>query len=273
MSEFILINEDNEELEDLKLLKRLLKRKKKNKKKKDKYKDIGITTSFNEDTTVFYKSIRKAKIDPILNDELLIDTAYQFPYMWDPYTGIINGKDPYGSLYFDPDILIYSFWIKRLNNLWINEIDENDGYYSGYYSDGVGAGENFTIVGRGSHPERYIFRIPIIDIYLTEDHNEQITTLGPKLDYNEIENIYNLALKQKNNYKKKFKNNRPNLIKMKFLYDIAISKNPEEFLKKNKSIIKTFTDLHFNLCTCSNCNKISMNIRLNRYAIEILKKI
>ena len=32
--------------------------------------------------------------------------------------------DPYGPLYFDPDSLIYSIWIKRLNNLWVEGKEE-----------------------------------------------------------------------------------------------------------------------------------------------------
>ena len=186
--------------------------------------------------------------------------------------GEIQEKDPYGPLCFDPDNLTYAFWKKRLSNLWIVENDSQEGFYEGYFGSGLGSGENFYIVGRGAHPERYIFRIPIIDIYLTDDHNEQITTLGPKLTDEDVENIYNLSLKNPNNYKKKFKRNRPNLIIMKILFDISISKDPEKIIKKKKDILSEYNSkMNFNLCHCNNCNKINIKTRYNMRAVTFLK--
>ena len=211
--------------------------------------------------------------------------------MWDPYTGHREDIDPYGPLYFDPDSLIYTIWIKRLNNLWVEGKEELGYHTQGYYSDGVGAGQNFEIVGRGSHPEWYLFRLPIVDLYLTEDHNEQIPTMGPVLTDEEVNEIYELSLKSKYKYKNKFKNKRPNFILIKFLYDIAISKNPKKKVisiinkidklntrRENKIYIKNYINSLSKgaLCTCEFCKKKSeseLNYLLNTKAVSLLKNI
>jgi hypothetical protein len=50
----------------------------------------------------------------------------------------------------------------------------------------VGSGENINIIGRGECPEKYLFRLPIIDCYLEKDYNKSIITMGPKLTIEEI---------------------------------------------------------------------------------------
>ena len=58
-----------------------------------------------------------------------------------------------------------------MRELWHNETDEgeNGGFWQGYYGNAVGAGEKFLVPGRGIHPEWYLFRLPIIDCYLTNN--------------------------------------------------------------------------------------------------------
>jgi len=165
-------------------------------------------------------------MDPIIQIELDDDCAFKFDYMWDPYTGQRTEKDPFGPLYFDPDSLIHYYYINRLKNLWTEPVDENGGYYEGYYDMLVGSGDNINIIGRGECPEKYLFRIPIIDCYLEKDYNKSIITMGPKLTDNEVMMIDELAKKSPNNYKLMFKKNRPSLYEMKKLYDQAISSNP-----------------------------------------------
>lgn len=173
-----------------------------------------------------YKVLRKTKMDPITYMELDEKYAFAFPYKWDPYTGERIGIDENGPLYFDPDILIKHFYTKRLDKLWIMPSDETSGYYTGYYDDAVGLGNTFKLNGRGAHPEWYLFRIPIIDCYLMENHNKQLITFGPMLTNEEIEEIEQLANLRKNNYIQLFGKPRPSLVKMKNLYDNAISKTP-----------------------------------------------
>ena len=189
--------------------------------------------NYDKETTDRYKVMRLRKMDPLTYDIIDDNYAFKFKCKWDPYTGERLEEDPYGPLYFDPDILIHYFYFKRLDKLWVHPKDEmNSGYYQGYYDDGVGAGDEFYVSGRGSHPEWYIFRIPINDCYLPKDHNRQFITFGPKLTDDEIIEIDRLANLRENNYRMLFGRKRPSLRRMKELYDLAITKEPN----KNKYI-------------------------------------
>ena len=182
---------------------------------------------YDEITIKKYKAFRYRKMDPISYTEVEEDYAFKFEHIWDPYTGERKDQlDSDGPLYFDPDILINYFLTKILTKLWVQPSDEHGGYYQGYYDDGAGAGEDFYVAGRGHHPEWYLFRLPIIDCYLTKDHNKQYITFGPKLTDSEIMKIDELARKRPKNFFSLFNKNRPSLVIMKALYDKAISKKP-----------------------------------------------
>ena len=180
-----------------------------------------------------YESYRRNKIDPILLQELPLNgmkenDLFKFEYEWDPYTGIrSNKKDPNGPLYFDPNALINYFYTNRLNNLWIKDYYDGNDYIQGHYGDALGKYPNFEIKGRGPHPEWYLFRLPIIDCYLEKDSSLQIVTMGPILSAKEIKEIFNLSKRYKNFYKDTFGIKRPNILKMKELYDRAINPNTE----------------------------------------------
>ncbi len=195
---------------------------------KNKYKmSNGYEIEYDKETNGYYRAVRKAQVDPILEMEVDDKYAFKFPFQWDPYTGKRGGIDPYGPLYFDPDSLIKHFFTIRLNNLWIN----SSGEFEGHYGDALGNGPDFEIKGRGIYPEYYIFRLPIIDCYLTKDNNEQNVTFGPKLNDDEIVQIYNLAkrkdkIKGINCYKSMFRYNRPDLLNLKKYWDMATSQVP-----------------------------------------------
>jgi hypothetical protein len=181
---------------------------------------------YEDRTTEYYKTLRFRKMDPLINIDLEDDNSFKFKYTWDPYTGERKESDPYGPLYFDPDSLIHYYYINRLKNLWNEPVDETGGYYEGYYDMLVGSGENINIVGRGECPEKYLFRIPIIDCYLEKDYNKSIITMGPRLTDDEAKEIDRIAQKNPSNYKQMFRKNRPSLYEMKKLYDEAINLNP-----------------------------------------------
>jgi len=187
---------------------------------------------YDKETNEKYRVLRLRKMDPLLYNEVDDQYAFKFKYKWDPYTGERLEEDPNGPIYFDPDYLIKYFHTKRLDKLWVQPTDESNGYFEGYYDAGVGAGEDFHLASRGAHPEWYIFRIPIIDCYLTKDHNRQFITFGPKLTNEEILEIERLANLRADNYRMLFNRNRPSLNQMKELYDLAIAREP------NKSIIE-----------------------------------
>jgi len=175
-----------------------------------------------------YSNFRNKNLDPILLEELPIEgyqdkKIFKFKYKWNPYTGDRKEKDPNGYLAFDPDTLIQHFYSNRLNYLWESSSDNT---YTGYYGDALGNGPNFEIVGRGKHPDWYLFRLPIIDCYLIKDHCNQSVTMGPILEVKEIKEIDRLAKKYGNNYKNKFNKKRPSLFKLYKLYQNAINSNP-----------------------------------------------
>ncbi len=205
-----------------------------------------------EDRTIeYYKTLRLRKMDPFVLIDLEDDCAFKFEYTWDPYTGERKEKDPFGPLYFDPDSLIHYFYINRLKNLWTEPSDENGGYYQGYYDMLVGSGENINIVGRGECPEKYLFRIPIIDCYLEKDYNKSIITMGPKLTMEEVKLIDNLANQNPDNYRKMFRKQRPSLYEMKKYYDDAISSNPK--IKHKEDISEdTIKEIKYKI----NCNAV-----------------
>lgn len=189
------------------------------------------------DTKVKYLGLRKSKCDPIGMYKVNIKNAFIYPYRWDPYTGEILGTDLYGPLYFDPDLLIKTFYTNRLNNLWVNPSNDSNGYYEGYYDDALGIGDTFFVSGRGHFNEWYIFRLPIVDCYLSKDHNLQMITMGPKLTLEEVEKIDKLANIKPNNYKSIFGKPRPSLVEINKLYNTAIS-NKTENIGVNKEAVK-----------------------------------
>lgn len=212
---------------------------------------------YNDTTTQFYRVLRERKLDVINQNEIEDpNTMFKFEYRWDPYTGEREDKDPYGPLYFHPDDLIYCWYLKRLNGLWVEPKDEASGYFSGYYDFHVGTGKNIEVIGRGTYPESYLFRLPVNDCYLMKDQDLSIVTMGPELTNDEIFEIYNLAEKyHKNNYKLTYKKNRPNLMAMKEYYDIALDKSPKVLIyQKDKT-------------------EQELKIEANRCGVELLKNV
>jgi hypothetical protein len=181
--------------------------------------------TYDERTTDYYKVLRTSKLDPFTNNEVDEKYAFKFYEKWDSITGIKQEKDPFGALYFDPDNLVFHFYTNRLNDLWVEPVDEEDGYYEGYYDMAVGSGEDIEIVGRGACPDKYLFRLPIIDCYVLKEQKSNIITMGPKLTQKEIIEIDKLV-KTKNTYFKTFGKNPPDLLKMFNLYNQAINKTP-----------------------------------------------
>lgn len=221
---------------------------------------------YNEITTRFYRTLREGKLDVIMQDnfEFNPERGFKFKEKWDPYTGERHCADPYGPLYFHPDNLIYYFYINRLNTLWTNEIDENNGVFQGYYNDAVGAGDDMLIKGRGTYSERYLFRLPVTNCYLEEGCDLSIPVMGPKLTDDEVEQIDMLAEKYfTNNYRQQYGKKRPSLKLMKRLYDQAISKNPD--LTKLNDFVegKRYTE-----------NQLSnFKNRANRIAVDTIRKM
>jgi hypothetical protein len=217
---------------------------------------------YDKKTNEFYKRLRETKTNALMYDTYNFDpnTAFKFPYSWDPYTGERMEEDPFGPLYFHPDDLIYFFYINRLNLLWTEPSDEVSGFYQGYYGDGVGSGENIYIHGRGNCSELYLFRLPIVDCYISPDADLSLITMGPKLTEIELAEIDRLAnTYHGNNYFKCYGKHRPSLVKMKKIYDESINENPDIFEFKK-------------MCK-NNMSDKEYKISVNRRYVDLLKEI
>lgn len=205
--------------------------------KKHKYDD---KYNFDSNTTSYYVATRTTKMDPITFDNHN-KSFFEFTEMWDPYTGDRKEIDPHGPICFNPCNLIKFFYMKRLDGLWKKGTDDNTGVYQGYYDDAVGAGKNIEIVGRGMFPERYLFRLPIYDCYLTDDHNSNYVTMGPVLTENEIIKIDELAESLDNtplSYKNLHGIDKPKLHKIMILYNEAIANDIPDKDKKNREAVE-----------------------------------
>jgi hypothetical protein len=188
------------------------------------YKDNKLI-QYNSSTMEFYRVLREKKMDTFMQSEdFKSECAFKFPYQWDPYTGERRELDPFGSLYFFPDDLIHLFYINRLNGLWTEPKDTANGYFQGMYGDALGAGTDINIIGRGHYPELYLFRLPIPDCYLTDDHNISFITMGPVLTRDELIEIDRLAeTHYRNNYALTYGRVRPSLLTMFTQYELALN--------------------------------------------------
>jgi hypothetical protein len=130
-------------------------------------------------------------------------------------------EDINGPLYFNPLTLCHHFFTTRLNHLLCK--DDQD---FPFFGDGVGNGPDFEIKGRGFHNDWYLFRLPIIDAYISNKEYGCGVTMGPILNDYEVDEIYRLSLKMKKEYMKKYKRKLPDLLLMKKWYSLAIDKNP-----------------------------------------------
>lgn len=165
-----------------------------------------------------YHEYHNKYIDPILKIELDKTKAlYEYKYVWEPYNGSYLGIDPRGPLYFDPCCLVYYFFINRLKKIYVLPTDD----FEGYYDDGVGLGETFYRKDIGYNLQWYLFRLPLQ--FANYNKNLQQTTIGPKLLYHDIENIYNLALTY-NNFKDTYNIEMPDLLYIYQIYHQAIGK-------------------------------------------------
>jgi hypothetical protein len=221
----------------------------------------GSKIDYDHETLEYFRALRKTHCDPITLEEVDESIAFKFPFEWDPYTGERRGEDPYGALYFNPDILIHTWHSNRLNHLWEELVDNATGHRDGYYSDALGNGPNFHIKGRGEFPEWFLFRLPITDCYLTKDHNSMVVTLGPILTYIEVCQIYSLAESMGNSYAGIFNNNRPNIVDIYKYYKIATNPKPD---------IKDNADYHKDM---SNDEQVQLRTRVNKEAVELLKRM
>jgi len=152
----------------------------------------NFDNNYNYDNTTIetYRIKRIFKIDPLIDQEVPDNLAFKFAFIWNPYTGIRESIDIIGPLCFNVINLYDYYFINRFKGLWNEPTNE----YQGFYGELIGTGKNIKINSRGSNPEKYLFRIPIIDCYLPSDHNFSFVTMGPELSDTEISQIDNIII-------------------------------------------------------------------------------
>lgn len=179
-------------------------------------------SQYDETTTELYRTYRLIKIDPIMKETVPENLIFEFKYMWDPITGKRLGVDNYGSLIFNALNLYDYYYINRTNGLWYPPSEQ----FQGYYGDLLGCGTNLFVNSRPC-PEKYLYRLPIIDCYLKKSHSHSLITMGPMLTDEEINSIDSIV--------KSVKKNKPTLKLLKEYYDQALNDCPDisELKKKN----------------------------------------
>ncbi len=211
---------------------------------------------YDDTTTETYRIKRLFKIDPLTDIEVKEEVAFKFYNKWDPYSGLIYELDPIGPLYFDAINLYNYYFLNRYKGLWIPPHDQ----FQGYYGDAVGTGKKIKIISRGIYPERYLFRLPIIDCYLQNDHKNSLVTMGPELSNDDIAQIDLIVMSK---HPSRTLTNFVPLSTLKTYYDNALEMSPNQESNEIKNIISKFPNL----------NQIEINLKYNRYWVDKLVKI
>ena len=221
----------------------------------------NIIKKYDKTTTETYRIKRIFKIDPLNDTEIESSLLFPFKYKWDPYTGEREELDEVGPLCFNAFNLYDYYFNNRYKGLW----NPSEGLYEGFYGDLIGSGKNLHIKSRGFHPEKYLFRLPIIDCYLPDNHNYSIITMGPVLNSEEIDHIdkiinSNHSYKHKKNWN--IKNLTP-LSTLKLYYDNAINSSPDPNCKEIIELRQQFPSF----------NNMEINDKYNRYFVDKLVKL
>lgn len=195
--------------------------------------NINHTSKYDNTTKETYRIKRQFKIDPLTDQEIPNNMIFEYKYRWDPYTGEVLDEDPIGPLCFNALTLYNYYYSNRFKGLW----NPPAGQFEGYYGDLVGTGTNLEIKSRGANPEKYLFRIPIIDCYLPPEHNLSIITLGPILTDDDIDLIDKIVMVKGRNSNLKLKT-------IKEYYDCAITNNLTDprFIKFKEKLSSAFTE-------------------------------
>lgn len=211
---------------------------------------------YNKETNETYRIKRLYKIDPITDMEIPPAQCFEFKYKWNPYNGLRDGLDEIGPLCFNAINLYDYYYMNRYNGLWT---PPQDGF-QGMYGDMVGSGKIVNVKSRGTFPEKYLYRLPIIDCYLPITHNLSLVTMGPELTDNEITQIDTII---KKSHPKKSHSKFASLTLLKYYYDRALDISPDpdlDEIKELKAKYPNFTDQE-------------INAKFNRYYVDKLVNI
>jgi len=215
-----------------------------------------IPIEYDKTTNETYRVKRLFKIDPITDQEVPDNLAFKFIFSWNPCTGVRGTPDIIGPLYFNVINLYDYYYLNRYNGLW-NQPQEQ---FQGYYGDYVGTGKNIKITSRGYNPEKYLFRLPIIDCYLLNNHNYSVITMGPELTDDEISQCDKIIIQS---HPKKSLSNFASLTLLKYYYDRALDVSPDPNCDEIKELKQKYPSL----------SQREINEKYNRYWVDKLVKL
>jgi hypothetical protein len=208
--------------------------------------DKTLNDEYNLTTTEKYRVKRILEIDALTDQEIKQNNmTFKYYNKWNPYNGEITGIDEIGPLCFNA-LTLYNYYLKNcLNGLWM----QPDLFYEGTYGEYLGCGKTFSLLSRNESPEKYIFRIPIIDCYILKIYeNKNIITYGPELTEDDI-NAIDILIEPKI---------KMPLKTIKYYYDMALSENPDYIVNAK----------------CNHYNKnMTQKENMNKYYVDQLFKI
>lgn len=216
----------------------------------------NFDTKYDNTTNESYRIKRLFKIDPFTDKKISSNLIFEFINIWNPYTGLREGLDPIGPLCFDAINLYDYYYTNRYKGLWYPPVDQ----FQGYYGNLLGAGKSVKIKSRGTNPEKYLFRLPIIDCYLKPNHNYSVITMGPELTDQEISQIDMIVLKY---HPKKSIENFACLTQIKYYYDNALNSSPDSNSDEIIEMKKKYPTL----------NDAEINEKYNKYWVDKLVKL
>jgi len=213
--------------------------------------------NYDVTTNETYRIKRLFSIDPITDQEVPNNLAFKFIFAWNPYTGNRCEQDIIGPLYFNAIDLYNYYFINRYNGLWHPPIEQ----YQGYYGDLIGTSKNIEIKSRGFNPEKYLYRLPIIDCYLPNNHNLSVITMGPELTDNEISEIDFIVMQF---HPKKSLSNFTSLTSLKYYYDRSLDSSPDPNSDEIIELKKKYGNL---------LSEKEINDKYNRYWVDKLVRL
>lgn len=211
---------------------------------------------YDKTTNETYRIRRLFKVDPFTDQEIPANLIFEFVNIWNPYTGLREQIDPIGPLCFNAISLYDYYYANRYKGLW----NPSTGGFQGYYGDFVGTGKSIKIKSRGANPEKYLFRLPIVDCYLPPNHKFSTVTMGPELTDKEISQIDSII---KKTHPKRSDSNFMTLTTLKYYYDNALNPSPDPDSDEIKELKKKYQNL----------TKNEINEKYNRFWVDKLVKL
>jgi hypothetical protein len=212
--------------------------------------------TYDKTTNETYRIRRLFKVDPFIDQEIPTNLIFEFTNIWNPYTGLREKDDPIGPLCFNAINLYDYYYTNRYKGIW----NPPAGQFQGYYGDFLGTSKSIKIKSRGANPDRYLFRLPIVDCYLPINHKFSTITMGPELTDKEISQIDSIVSKL---HPKRSIGNFTSLSTLKYYYDNALNSSPDPNSDEIIELKKKYPSLTDN----------EINEKYNRYWVDKLVKL